>query len=242
MASDDDKRRRGWAKGPPVHHLLAYSFAPLFPLARRIPFRHTGKRGHEPEDILLPDGYVAEVVASGFSTPVHCTFAPDGTCYVFECGYKLEQRPRILRVDTATGQSDVFFEWPEERWIKTCAVTGGCWYDGHLYVANTERSSIVRLDPTGRYRTHWGITSADTLRGPHVAVGKEGGVYVTEPSRGRVSRFSPDGQPAGMIEGVKQGRLLRQPLGIAVGPDGTLYIADPGLKGVVALTIAGASP
>ena len=114
--------------------------------------------------------------------------------------------------------------------------------NGELYVANTERNSVMRLDASGRYQTHWAITTADTLRGNHLAVGPDGGVYVTEPTRGRVVRFSPDGQAAGIIESVRQGRLLRTPVGIAVGTDGSVYIADPGLKGVVAITLEKGSP
>lgn len=132
--------------------LLAYAYAPLLPYLKRakrtLGFARRAERGFNPRDILLPQGYTAEVVASGFSTPVHCTFDDQGACYVVEGGHKVEAKPRILKVDLSTGRYETFFAWPEERWIKTGAVTGACWHDGFLYVTNTD--TLSRLGPDGR--------------------------------------------------------------------------------------------
>src|SRR5215213_10233148 len=78
---------------------LAYLYAPILPYIKRIKVARAGPRGHNPRDILLPAGYVAEVVAAGFNTPVHCTFDDRGYCYVVEGGHKVEAKPRILMVD-----------------------------------------------------------------------------------------------------------------------------------------------
>jgi hypothetical protein len=53
-----------------------------------------------------------------------------------------------------------------------------------------------------------------------------------------VSRFTFDGAPAGVVDQTSAGRLLRVPVGIALGPDGTLYVADASLRAIVALTFA----
>ena len=45
----------------------------------------------------LPDGYVAEVVASGLTAPVHVCFDPDGVAYVTESGHKSDSAPRVSR-------------------------------------------------------------------------------------------------------------------------------------------------
>jgi glucose/arabinose dehydrogenase len=140
--------RRGWGRGPEVHALLAYATRPLYPLLRRVTVRRHGRRSHEPSDILTPDGYVAELVATGFKTPVHCTFGPDGRCYVTEAGYKIESRPRILVVDVETGATDVFFELPDERWLQTGAMTGACWHADSLYVSNSD--NVFRVDRDGQ--------------------------------------------------------------------------------------------
>ena len=173
----------------------------------------------------------------GLYRPRGLGIGPDGTIYVANTGGS-----QIVKVSPDGTVLDRFgpdVGGPEELRQPTDVAVGP---DGDLYVANGVGSSVVRLDPTGQYRAHWSITAGDTVRGPHIAVGTEGGVYVSEPSRGRVARFSPDGQPAGVIESVRQGRLLRSPLGVAVGPDGTVYVADPGLKGVVAIAVDGRSP
>jgi glucose/arabinose dehydrogenase len=128
---------------------LAYAYAPILPyLKKAITVRRAGPRAYNPQDILLPQGYTAEVVATGFSTPVHCCFDDEGACYVVECGHKVEARPRILKVDTRTGAYTTFFDLPPDRWTQTGAMTGACWHQGYLYVTNTD--TIFRIDRDGR--------------------------------------------------------------------------------------------
>jgi glucose/arabinose dehydrogenase len=126
---------------------LAYLYAPILPFLRKVRITRAGPRGHNPKDILLPAGYVAEVVATGFNAPVHCTFDEQGFCYVSEAGHKIDSRPRILKVDPATGHYETVFELPEDRWIRTGALTGACWHDGYLYVTNTD--ALFRIGANG---------------------------------------------------------------------------------------------
>src|SRR5919202_1117736 len=114
-----------------IDSLLAYLYAPLQPYLKKIRIPRQDRRGHNPQDILLPRGYVAEVVATGFNAPVHCFFDAAGFCYVTEAGHKIESKPRILKVDVTTGEYSTFFDLPDDRWIKTGAVTGACWHEGH---------------------------------------------------------------------------------------------------------------
>jgi sugar lactone lactonase YvrE len=80
------------------------------------------------------------------------------------------------------------------------------------------------------------VLSSDTERGSHLAIGPDRSVWVSEPEGRRVSRFTFDGTPSGVVDQTRAGRLLRLPVGIAVGPDGTLYVADASLRAVVALS------
>lgn len=125
---------------------LAYVYAPILPYLKKIKVVRAGRRGYNPRDILVPRGYTVEIVATGFNTPVHCTFDDQGSCYVVECGHKVDAKPRILKVDLQTGAYETFFEVPAERWGKTGAVTGACWHDGSLYLANTDTLSRIRPD------------------------------------------------------------------------------------------------
>src|SRR5688572_13310983 len=88
---------------PTLVDWLAYLYKPFLPVLKRIKFQREGTRSFNPNDILLPEGFVAEVVASGFNAPVHCCFDNQGNCYVAESGHKLDAKPRILKVDVQTG-------------------------------------------------------------------------------------------------------------------------------------------
>ena len=186
------QRRGGWGSGrPEVHSILAYSTRPLYPLLRHVRIRREGRRKHDPGDILLPDGYVAEVVATGFKTPVHCCFDERGRCYVTEGGYKIESLPRILRVDVETGELETFFELPRERWFQTGAMTGACWHDGYLYVANTD--TLFRIDSAGRVED---VVSGLPGRGDHQTnypvIGPDGKLYFTVGTATNLGVVGPD--------------------------------------------------
>lgn len=133
-------------KAPMMDSILAYMYAPILPFLKKIKIPRSGDRGHKPEDILLPEGFTAEVVATGFNSPVHCCFDEDGFCYVTEAGHKIDSKPRILKVNAETGEYEIFFDLPEERWIKTGALTGACWHDGYLYFCNTNTLSRLGKD------------------------------------------------------------------------------------------------
>ena len=110
------------------------------------------------------------------NTPVHCCFDEQGSCCVVECGHKIEARPRILRVDVSTDTCQTFFEWPAERWSKTGAVTGACWHQGALYVANTD--TLSRIGPDGRLEDLvTGLPGKGDHQTNHPVVGPDGKLY-----------------------------------------------------------------
>lgn len=134
-------------KAPMVADWLSYIYQPILPVLKKIHIRREGPRDYNPEDVLLPEGYVAEVVASGFNAPDHCCFDDEGNCYVVESGHKIDAVPRILKVDIQTGRWEPFFTLPEDQWIKGAAVTGACWHKGYLYVMNTD--TLLRVGADG---------------------------------------------------------------------------------------------
>ncbi len=131
---------------PMIDSALATIYAPLQPLTQRIHLHRRRTRRHRAGDVLVPEGFAVEVVAAGFNAPVHCCFDEQGSCYVIECGHKIEAKPRVLKVNVTTGECEVFFELPEDRWNDTGAVTGACWHDGHLYLMNTDTLSRITTD------------------------------------------------------------------------------------------------
>jgi glucose/arabinose dehydrogenase len=150
--------------------------APMLPALKRIKIRRAGPRGHNPKDILLPQGFAAEVVATGFNAPVHCTFDDQGFCYVVESGHKIGARPRILKVNVQTGDYETFFELPEERWNKVGAMTGACWHEGYLYFVNTD--TLSRITPDGRIEDIvTGLPGRGDHQTNHPIVGPDGKIY-----------------------------------------------------------------
>jgi DNA-binding beta-propeller fold protein YncE len=107
--------------------------------------------------------------------------------------------------------------------------------DGELFVVNGEDGAVLRLRADGSYLRHWAVLSSDTERGAHLAIGPDRSVWVSEPEGRRVSRFTFNGTPSGVVDQTRTGRFLRVPVGIAVGPDGTLYVADASLRAIVAM-------
>lgn len=162
---------------PMVPDWLSYLYKPILPfLKRTIKIHRQGPRNYNPQDILLPEGYVAELVAGGFNAPDHCCFDDQGYCYVVESGHKIDAPPRVLKVDTRTGAWETFFTLPEDRWIKGGAMTGACWFQGHLYVMNT--ATLMRVDSQGNVRD---LVTDLAGRGDHQAgvpvVGPDNKIY-----------------------------------------------------------------
>jgi len=160
-----------------VPTLLSILYAPLQPLVQRVRFVRRGTRRFSPEDVLLPDGYRAEVVASGLTAPVHACFGPAGEMYVTESGHKSESPPRIYRVDVASGRRDLVVEFGGDHAIPSGAATGAAWHEGALYVSNTDR--VLRVDAaTGAtVEIVTGLPGRGDHQTNHPVVGADGRLY-----------------------------------------------------------------
>lgn len=146
--AEQEPGSHGALSSPDLASWLAYAYSRLQPVTRRVNIRRKRPRRYDPANVLVPAGFVAEVVATGFTAPVHCCFAPDGACFVFESGHKTSSPPRIYRLDTSTGKRELLYEEPPERWMATGALTGGCWHEDSLYFCNTDRLSRLNSDGT----------------------------------------------------------------------------------------------
>jgi len=138
--------------------------------------------------------------------------------------------------------------------------------DGSVYVADSGNGTIrvirggVVTTLAGTAGRHWydpidGRGPAAHFRSPKdVAVGPDGTVYVTDNRSHTIRMIRGDlvttlagafGR-SGAIDGVGGAARFNDPCGIAVGPDGTVYVADTGnqiirmIRGNVVTTLAGA--
>ena len=140
--------------------------------------------------------------------------------------------------------------------------------DGRLCVADVNHHRVRRLDPDGLVVTVAGTgiqgdggdggaaIDADLRRCSGLALDGAGGLFIADSGNhrvcyvapdGRIATVAGDGQPGDAGDGGPATRArLNYPTGVALGPDGALYIADAinnrvrrvGLDGVI-VTIAG---
>lgn len=128
---------------------------------------------------------------------------------------------------------------------------------GNLYVADTGNHAIRKITTSGVVTTLAGTGHPGYLDGPAklaefngpvgLAVDRAGNVFVADTYNDRIRRIAPDGavttiagnnQP-GDADGAAQTAAFDTPSGIAVAPDGTLYIADTGNDAVRVISPGG---
>jgi streptogramin lyase len=98
--------------------------------------------------------------------------------------------------------------------------------DGYVYATDAGAYKLLRLTPLGRPERSWPLPRANSLDGPHLAFDAWGNLYVSDPEGGRIEQRDPSGQVLGAWN---VGALLNQPVkpvGLAVGPDGRIWLTD----------------
>ncbi len=98
---------------------------------------------------------------------------------------------------------------------------------GHVFVADSGVEDVQEFSDTGGFLTKWIGTGVETFAGATGIAVSEGTVFASEWDRDRIDVFSEAGDSLGVLgsPGSHDGEL-RQPSGLAFGPDGLLYVAD----------------
>ena len=128
--------------------------------------------------------------------------------------------------------------------------------NGDIYVADSRNHRILHIGSDGALLQQWG-SFADQQSGNApigtfnepwgVAVGPDGSVYVTDTWNHRVQKFSAEGQPIKMwgqygqpVPDVPESKsFFWGPRGIAVDPQGNVYVADTGNKRIAVFDLDG---
>jgi DNA-binding beta-propeller fold protein YncE len=102
---------------------------------------------------------------------------------------------------------------------------------GNWYVADTWNRRIQKFDSSFNYVAQWpidGWSSQSVVNKPGLAVDKERGIiYVVDPENYRVLAFNADGSfRATFGQYGNDATSFMLPTGIAVGPEGKIYVAD----------------
>ena len=128
---------------------------------------------------------------------------------------------------------------------------------GNIYVADRENHLIRKITPAGVVSTFAGSGSSGSANGtgtsasfskPHdIAIDQSGNVYVADydnhlirkiTSAGVVSTFAGSGS-AGSANGTGTSASFNDPSGIAIGPNGNIYVTDKGNNLIRKITSAG---
>ncbi len=168
-----------------------------------------------------------------FQGPRDVAVAPDGTLYVADTFNH--------RIQHLTPTGEVVNVWggltPPEAQPLPVGTFREPWGiavgpDGRVYVADTWNHRIQVFDAEGNFLTQWGAFGQGgnpyDLWGPRdVVVDRDGYVIVSDTGNKRLLVFTPDGQFVEQIGGGGTGPgQFNEPVGLAIGPDGTLYVAD----------------
>ena len=186
------------------------------------------------------DGGLA--IATDLSLPRGIAVGPDGTIYIADTGNrrirKVSQDGTLYTV-AGSGQANSTGDGGSALgagFISPRGVALGP--DGALFVLDAGRSwgsgSIRKIDPDGVITR---VTGSTQLRYPQgMAVASDGTIYIADNSNHRIRRIAPGGimtTVAGGGESIYSGdgflarsSYLWRPSGVAISPDGTLYISE----------------
>ncbi|MFO1418836.1 MAG: PKD domain-containing protein [Methylotetracoccus sp.] len=186
--------------------------------------------------------------------PKGLTLGPDGSLYITDWGNAVIRRvdPKgIITTIAGTGKAGYSGDGgpatSAQLFFPTDVAAGP---DGSLYIADEENNRIRRIDPDGRITTVAGTgvagftkeslpaTTAMIYWPYSVAVGTDGSVLFSERPNHRIRRISPDGMlstfagksgPWELRDGQQAtDTLVYSPVGIALGPDQSLYFLQGG--------------
>jgi len=103
--------------------------------------------------------------------------------------------------------------------------------DGRVYVVDSVLEEVVVYGLDGEYMSRWGGHGGDPgeFLQPRGIAARNGTVYVADTGNSRVQAFTPSGTHLLTFGNDRdEAALLRSPVGVAVAPDSSVFVSDPG--------------
>ena len=176
---------------------------------------------HDVRKISASD-YITSTVASGIRHATGLDIDRSGNIYVSRYYGTGCRGGDIMRI-TPSGQRKII----QKGFFRPTSV---CVDDkGTLWVADTPKSIIIRIQPDGTRKT-W-----DAVHASHIALGPDGSLYCADYWKSCVRRINPDGEieivagvpgRKGHRDGIASQALFQGLYGIAVSPQGTIFVTD----------------
>ena len=182
-----------------------------------------------------------------FNYPTGVAVAPNGTVYVADQGnHRIRAiNPTTGQVTALAGSTAGFADGPGNTAQFNFPTGVAVAPNGTVYVADQENQRIRAINPTtGQVTTLAGTGAPGFADGPGntaqfnnpygVAVAPNGTVYVAEHDNHRIRAINPTtgqvttlaGSNRGFADGTGTNAQFDFPYGVAVAPNGTIYVAD----------------
>lgn len=167
---------------------------------------------------------------SEFYGPRSIAIGPDNALYVTDTGNKrvlvFDSDGKPLRQIGSAGSGPANLNEPVGIAIDDAGV---------LYIADTHNSRIATFDAEGRPLAQWPVPSwsSTSYQEPYLAVAGDT-IYVANGPGRNVLLFDKQGKLLGEERRVSNQELIN-PTGIAVAPDGAVYVVDTGAHAVLRL-------
>lgn len=168
--------------------------------------------------------------------------APDGTLLVVDTGNnrihrvellnKLKTSPLPLHIGTKMSVSG-----PSRTWPYAASMLAPYGEDFYAYLPKEGQFLLVGLD--GKEKSRFGAVKGQggsaTRAAGGIAASKKMGIYVADTPNSRIQLFGTDGQwrsnigeSTGFFDSKKKEGRMREPNGVAINEEGTIYVADTG--------------
>ncbi len=186
------------------------------------------------KDPILQFGSHGEVVgrlgsSAGAYSPRGLFVDADGSIYLADTG-----RGRVLKLSPAGQVVGEFRGGGQLAQPVAVAVDR----NGVLYVVDGEKHQLLVIGSDDKLLRTWAIAVSTTFDAPHVALGPNGEIYVSNPNGGTIDIYDSQGDSIGRVGGPGGGDAqFGLPTGVQVDAQERLWVADTRNKRVEMWTI-----